>query len=77
MVLGVIAASRSSGRNRKPLFCAHGTGTGVPSHSSTISGYDTQNGAGITTSSPGLMVATIALYSTCLPPALIVICEVS
>jgi hypothetical protein len=45
----------------------------VPSHSSTISGCETQNGAGITTSSPGLIVATIALYSTCLPPELIVI----
>ena len=38
LVCGVIAASRSSGRNLKPLFCGHGTGTGVPSDSSTISG---------------------------------------
>src|SRR6516162_1691683 len=77
LVFGVIAASRSSDRNLKPLFCGQGTGTGVPSHSNTISGYDTQKGAGITTSSPRLIVATIALYSTCLPPELIVICEVS
>jgi hypothetical protein len=48
----------------------------VPSHSSTISRCETQDGAEITTSSPGLIVATIALYSTCSPPELIVIREV-
>jgi hypothetical protein len=32
----------------------------VPSHGSAIPGYDTQNGAGITASSPGFMVATSA-----------------
>src|SRR5690242_21734700 len=61
LVFGVIAASRSSGRILKPLFCGQATGTGLPSASNTISGYETQNGAGITTSSPGDRVATSAL----------------
>ncbi len=30
LVLGVIAASRSSGRSLKPLFCGHCTNTGLP-----------------------------------------------
>ena len=36
LVFGVIAASISSGRGRKPLFCGQVTNTGVPSHSWVI-----------------------------------------
>jgi hypothetical protein len=50
---------------------------GVPSRSSTISGWQTQNGAGIADLVAELIVAAITLYSTCLPSELIVICEVS
>ena len=42
--------------------------TGVPSPNITISGYDTQYGAGMMTSSPGFSVASIALKMICLPP---------
>ena len=38
LVRGVIAASRSSARSLKPLFCPHGTMTGVPSANATMSG---------------------------------------
>ena len=38
LVFGVIAASRSSARSLKPLFCPQGTNTGVPSASDTMSG---------------------------------------
>jgi hypothetical protein len=37
----------------------------VPSASNTISGYDTQYGAGITTKPPAESVAINALYKTC------------
>ncbi len=67
-VFGVIAASRSSARSLKPLFCGHGTNTGVPSDTVTMSGYDTQHGLGMITSSPAFRVASMALNSTCLAP---------
>ena len=35
---GVIAASISSARGLKPLFCGHGTNTGTPSSRVVISG---------------------------------------
>jgi hypothetical protein len=54
---------------------AAGTQTGLPSHSSTMSGYETQYGAGMITSSPAFSVAASALYSTCLPPVPTVICS--
>jgi len=34
-VRGVIAAFKLSGRNLKPLFCEHSTGTGTPPQSRT------------------------------------------
>ena len=37
LVFGVIAASRSSGRSRKPLFCGQATGTGTPPASFAMS----------------------------------------
>ena len=36
LVFGVIAASMSSARGLKPLFCGQLTNTGVPSHSCVI-----------------------------------------
>src|SRR3954469_15952108 len=68
LVFGVIAAANASAVSLKPLFSEQGTQTGSPSASNTISGYDTQYGAGMMTSSPGLSVAMKALYRTCLPP---------
>ena len=46
----------------------HSTIIGVPSASCTMSGYDTQKGAGIITSSPGFNEAISALNKTCFPP---------
>ena len=38
LVRGVIAASRSSGRSLKPLFCGQATGTGTPPATWVVSG---------------------------------------
>ena len=38
LVRGVMAASRSSGRSLKPLFCGQFTGTGTPPTRDAISG---------------------------------------
>src|SRR4051812_6185844 len=59
-VRGVSAASSVSGNNLNPRSTVD-TSTGVPPASFTISGYDTQHGVGITTSSPASSVAKSAL----------------
>ena len=61
LVLGVIAASRAAGVILKPLSAVVSTATGAPPARRTMSGYDTQYGAGMITSSPGFKVATRAL----------------
>ena len=38
LVRGVIACSSASARSLKPWFCSHGTSTGLPSASDTMSG---------------------------------------
>ncbi len=67
-VFGVIAASSCAGVILKPCSMPASTITGLPSASSTMSGYDTQYGAGMMTSSPGLITACTRLKKLCLPP---------
>src|SRR5262249_24944143 len=73
LVFGVMAASMSSERGLKPLFCGHVTNTVSPSNSLVISAYALQDGTGITASSPGFSVAPNALKIACLPPLLTLI----
>ena len=63
-----MAASSSTGCSLRPFSGRVATRTGVPSAKVTISGYDTQYGAGMITSSPASSVAISALKITCLPP---------
>jgi hypothetical protein len=60
-VFGVMAFSSWAGVSLKPSASGHGTVTGLPSQASTMSGYDTQNGAGMITSSPSSTVIANAL----------------
>src|SRR6185436_17008127 len=66
----VMALSSASGRSLKPSSARVGNQTGTPSQKWVMWAYATQEGAGISTSSPGASVAISALHSTCLPPAL-------
>src|SRR5471030_2425586 len=75
LVLGVIARSSASGVSLKPVDSWQFTMTGVPSPNSTISGYETQYGAGMMTSSPGFRVASMALKMICLPPEVTTVCD--
>ena len=56
-VLFVIAAFNFAGVILNPSFSSHFTIFGFPPAKRTISGYETQNGAGIITSSPLFKVA--------------------
>ncbi len=67
-VRGVIARSSACGVSLKPSDSGHATTTGVPSLTSTMSGYDTQYGAGMMTSSPACTVAANAVKMSCLAP---------
>ena len=71
----VIFFSSSSGVILNPFFSEHLTIFGVPPAKRTISGYETQYGAGIITSSPGFTVAKIALKIICFPPVPTEICS--
>src|SRR5258705_11611225 len=68
-VRGVMLASSCAGVSLKPASRGHSTTIGTPPVSLTISGYDTQQGAGTITSSPGFNVAKKALKIACLAPA--------
>src|SRR3972149_344604 len=67
-VAGVIASSNSSGVILKPFSSRAGRITGVAPDIATITGYDTQYGAGIITSSPFSKNARDRLKNDCLPP---------
>src|SRR5690606_27869653 len=56
------------GVNLKPWASTVGTMTGLPSFNSTMSGYDTQYGVGMMTSSPASSVACSAEKISCLAP---------
>jgi len=60
-VRGVIAFSNAAASILKPDCSPHETITGTPPCNATMSGYDTQYGAGMMTSSPSLTVAARAL----------------
>jgi hypothetical protein len=64
----VIADSSRRGVSLKPSASGQGTTTGVPSLARTMSGYDTQYGAGTITSSPVSSVAISARKMTCFAP---------
>ena len=57
----VINFSSCSAEILKSLCSSHSTNFGVPPANKTMSGYETQYGAGIITSSPGLIVASMQL----------------
>ena len=67
-VRGVTAARSRSGSRSKPVASRVGTATGTAPTSRACSGYDTQNGLGTSTSSPGFSMATTMLNSVCLAP---------
>ncbi|MNN44536.1 hypothetical protein D3C81_1588300 [compost metagenome] len=67
-VRGVMAASSWAGVSLNAFSGRQLTKTGLPSASSTISGYETQYGAGTMTSSPACTVHMKALKMICLPP---------
>ena len=67
-VRGVIAARTRSGSRSKPDPSRVSTATRTASSRRACSGYDTQNGLGTTTSSPGFRSAVAMLYSVCLAP---------
>src|SRR6202166_1771788 len=68
-VRGVIARETASARKQNPSDGSVITVTGVAPVNRTMSGYVTQYGAGIRTSSPFSSSAQNALKSACLPPA--------
>src|ERR1700678_2569283 len=68
LVRGVNACSSASGRIRNPFSMFVSIKTGVAPQNRVSSGYDTQYGEGMTTSSPGPSVASNAFEITCLPP---------
>ena len=68
LVFFEIAFFNFCGVSLNPSFSSHFTNLGFPPASRTMSGYETQYGAGIITSSPLLRVAMNALYKTCFPP---------
>ncbi|MOA26747.1 hypothetical protein D3C78_1475620 [compost metagenome] len=67
-VRGVMACSNACGVSLKPSASGQASTTGVPSLTSTMSGYDTQYGAGMMTSSPACTVAASAVKINCLAP---------
>eukprot|EP01022_Parablepharisma_sp_SALTPOND_P035049 TRINITY_DN939_c0_g4_i4.p1 TRINITY_DN939_c0_g4~~TRINITY_DN939_c0_g4_i4.p1 ORF type:complete len:1248 (+),score=348.87 TRINITY_DN939_c0_g4_i4:2480-6223(+) len=68
LVRGVMARSSVVGVSLKPSASTQGTITGVPSQASTMSGQETQQGAGTSTSSPLCTVMARALKMACLAP---------
>jgi hypothetical protein len=60
-VRGVTARRSASGSRSKPVDSCVITGTGTPPSSRTCSGYETQYGLGISTSSPGFTRAITML----------------
>src|SRR2546426_7950134 len=67
-VRGVTAARNRPGSRSNPVVSDVGTATGTAPTSRACSGYETQNGLGTSTSSPGLSIATARLNSVCLAP---------
>ena len=67
-VRSVIASRSSSAVSLKSLSSEQSTTTGEPSLTSTMSGYETQYGAGMITSAPSSTVAVNAMKMTCLAP---------
>ncbi len=67
-VRGVTAARSRSGSRSNPVRSCVATATGTAPTSRACSGYETQNGLGTSTSSPGFNRATTMLNKVCLAP---------